>query len=117
MGRESIDATDDQGNRTTYEGVPLIQILRRVDPTGRRDVRHKQVAIYLLVSASDGYRAVFALPELDPAFTERRILLVDRRDGKDLSAVEGPFRIIVPGEKRHARWVRNVTSLALKSAQ
>jgi len=51
------------------------------------------------------------------AFTDRRILLVDRRDGKDLSSAEGPFRIVVPGEKRHARWIRNVTALSIKTAE
>ena len=35
----------------------------------------------LLQMKSDGYRAVFALPELDPAFTDAIVLLADRRDG------------------------------------
>jgi hypothetical protein len=67
--------------------------------------------MYLVVEAADGYRAVFALPELDPLFTDRVILLADRRDGKSLSEREGPLRIIVPGEKRPARWVRQVVAL------
>ena len=44
------------------------------------------------------------------------VLLAYRRDGKELSSQEGPFRIIAPGEKRHARWVRNVTSVSIKRA-
>lgn len=31
-----------------------------------------------------------------------------------LSDAEGPLRIIVPGEKRQARWVRQVTVLTIK---
>jgi hypothetical protein len=54
---------------------------------------------------------VFALPELDPGFTDRVILLADKGDGHPLDGKEGPFRIIVPGEKRMARWVRQVTIL------
>ena len=46
-----------------------------------------------------------------PGFTDRVILLADRRDGKPLSAREGPFQVIVPGEKKHARWVRQVIRL------
>ena len=57
------------------------------------------------------HRAVFALAEFDPDFTDRVILLADRRDGHPLSSKEGPFRIVVPGEKRHARWVREVIAL------
>jgi len=56
---------------------------------------------------------VFALPELDPAFSDRIILLADRRDGKLLAGKEGPLRVIVPGEKRHARWIRQVIALKM----
>ena len=70
----------------------------------------------LLVEAADGYRAVFALPEIDPACTDRTILLVDRRDGQPLPAQEGPLRIVVPGEKRHSRWVRLVVALKIGRA-
>ena len=67
----------------------------------------------LLVEAADGYKAVFALAELDPAFAVRDIILADKRDGKPLGAKEGPFRIVAPGDKRGARWVRQVTALRL----
>ena len=34
------------------------------------------------------------------------VLLADHRDGQPLSTAEGPLRLVVPDEKRHARWVR-----------
>jgi hypothetical protein len=46
------------------------------------------------------------LSEQDPELTDRVILLADAKDGQPLAPNEGPFRIIVPGEKRAARWVR-----------
>lgn len=58
----------------------------------------------LLVEAVDGYRAAFALAEVDPAFAVREIILARTRDGKRLDAKEGPFRIVAPGDKRGARW-------------
>ncbi len=79
-------------------------------------MRGKNLALYLVVEAADNYRAVFALPELDPAFTERIVLLADRRDDKPLSAAEGALRVVVPDEKRQARWVRQVTSLVIRRA-
>ena len=72
---------------------------------------------YLLVQAADGYEAVFALPELDPAFTDRVLFLADQRDGQPLPDNEGPYRIVVPGEKRHARWVRQVVTLKVMFAK
>ena len=89
----------------------MVEILAKAGvPTGK-DLRGPAMALYVVAEASDGYRAIFALAELDPAFTDRVILLADRRDGKPLSAREGPLQMIVPGEKKHARWVRQVIRL------
>jgi hypothetical protein len=33
--------------------------------------------------------------------------------GQPLDARVGPFQIVVPGEKKHARWVRQVTGLRI----
>ncbi len=72
------------------------------------------ITVFSAATLADGYRAVFALPELDPAYTDKIILLADKRDGKPMDAKEGPLRIVVPDEKRHARWVRQVTGLVIK---
>jgi hypothetical protein len=48
--------------------------------------------------------------------TERVVLLADRRDGKTLSATEGPLRVVVPDEKRQGRWVRQVITLTVRRA-
>jgi len=61
--------------------------------------------------AGDGYKV--ALAEVDPAFAVLEIILADKRDSKLLDAKEGPFRIVAPGDKRAARWVREVTALKL----
>jgi hypothetical protein len=44
-------------------------------------------------------------------------LLADRRDQQPLSSREGPLRFIVPGEKRQARWVRQVTAVTIRRAE
>ena len=112
----SVRAKDHGGVESTFEGVPLIDILERAGVKFGDGLRGKSLALYLVVEASDGYRAVFALPELDPAYTDRLVILADRRDGKKLSDAEGPLRIVVPAEKRQARWVRKVSALIIKRA-
>ncbi|MFY9673694.1 MAG: hypothetical protein WAK13_04545, partial [Terriglobales bacterium] len=57
------------------------------------------------------YKVAFALAEADPAFATRQIILADKRDGKPLGPKEGPFRIVAPGDKRPARWIRQVTEI------
>jgi hypothetical protein len=79
-----------------------------------QELRGEFLSLYLQVGAADGYRVIFSLPELDEAFTDRIVLLADRKDGKPLSEPEGPFRVIVPDEKRPARWVRQVVSLTVR---
>jgi len=70
----------------------------------------------LLVEAADGYRVVFSLPEIDPALTDKVVILADRKDGKPLDDKEGPFRLIVPHDKLAMRWVKQVTRASVRSA-
>ena len=49
---------------------------------------------------------VYTLTEIDPAFTDSRILLADAADGSPLPATQGPFRLVVPNEKKGARSIR-----------
>jgi hypothetical protein len=80
-------------------------------------MRGKRLTSCLLVEAADGYRVVIALPELDPAFTDKLAVLAFLRDGKPLGEKEGPCRIVIPDEKRMARWVRQVTTLKIVDVQ
>ena len=102
---------DSHGKKIHYEGAPVRLLLEKAGVTFGETLHGKRLSSYLLVEAADGYRVVFALPEFDPAFTDRVILLADRVDGYALDSKEGPFRIIVPDEKRMARSARQVTSL------
>jgi DMSO/TMAO reductase YedYZ molybdopterin-dependent catalytic subunit len=116
MPRHTVRVKDHDGRMAEYQGVPLVEVLKAAGLKFGQDLRGPALALYLVVEASDGYRAVFALPELDPACTDLLVLLADRYDGQPLDAKEGPFRIVVVGEKRHARWVRQVVSLRIGRA-
>ncbi|MBV8475714.1 MAG: hypothetical protein JO138_04545 [Acidobacteriaceae bacterium] len=117
LPHKRVTVTDDKGARVTYEGALVVDLLRSAGaPLGRR-LRGAQMKSYVRVDASDGYQVIFALPEFDRDFTDRLILLADKRDGQPLLAPEGPFRIIVPAEKRHARWVREVIDLDVEQAR
>jgi DMSO/TMAO reductase YedYZ molybdopterin-dependent catalytic subunit len=116
LPRKTVKAKGHDGVDSQFEGVTLIEILTKAGvPTGK-DLRGPAMALYVVIEASDGYRAVFALAELDSAFTDRAIILAERRDGKPLLATQGPLQVIVPGEKKHARWVRQVIRLRVGRA-
>ena len=97
----------------TFEGVTLKSVLEKAGVSFGGSLKGKRLASGLMVEAADGYRVLIALPELDPDFTDKQILLVFRRNGKPLDEKEGPYRIVIPDEKKMARWVRQVTLLKI----
>jgi hypothetical protein len=109
--------TSVSGSSTTFEGVLLRALLEKAGVGFGETLKGKRLTSCLLVEAPDGYRVVFALPELDPAFTDKQVLLAFLKDGKGLDDKEGPYRIVVPDEKRMARWVRQVTTLKIVGVQ
>jgi DMSO/TMAO reductase YedYZ molybdopterin-dependent catalytic subunit len=116
LPRRTVRAMGHDGVESQFQGVPVFEILARAGVRFGQELRGKAMTLFLVVEASDGYRAVFALPELDPAFSDRVILLADHRDGRPLPEQAGPLQVIVPGEKRHARWVRQVIRLRIGRA-
>ena len=115
MPQQAVKVTD-HGTPAKFEGVLLTEVLAKVDlPTGEK-FHSTAASYYLLMEAKDGYRATFAWPELDAIFMDKSVYVVTMRDGKPLSEMEGPFRLVAPGEKRAARWVRQVTALSIRQA-
>lgn len=117
LPRRSVRAKGHDGKEELFEGVELVELLKLAGVQFGEQLRGKDLALFLVVGAADGYRAVFALPELDNAFTDRVVILADRRDGKALTEKEGPLRIVVADEKRQSRWVRQVTGFTIRRAE
>lgn len=117
MKKTEVTATDHDGKSHRYSGVPIADLLQQAGVTQGAQLRGKNMSKYLLVKASDGYEVVFALAELDTAFTNRVVILADQVDGQPLPAGIGPFRIVVPGEKKPARGVREVTTMTIRFAK
>jgi len=112
-----VTASEHSSGPVGFEGVTLKSILEKAGVSFGESLKGKRLSSCLLVEAADGYRVVIALPELDPAFTNKQTLLVFLRDGKPLGEKEGPYRILIPDEKRMARWVRQVTTLRIVEVQ
>jgi DMSO/TMAO reductase YedYZ molybdopterin-dependent catalytic subunit len=97
-----------------YEGVALDELLRRAGVPQGGDLGGPWMAAYALAIAADGYRAVFSLSELNPGIGGVEVLVADTLDGAALGEGSGPFRLVVPGDKRAARWVRMLRSIRVE---
>jgi hypothetical protein len=102
----------DYGMPTTFEGVLLKDVIAKPD-LPFADKSHSTAASYSLVAeGKDGYRAVFSWAELSSTDMGEALYLVTKRDGRPLSAIDGPFLLVVPG--RNDRWVRQLTALEIQ---
>ena len=101
----------------SYTGVPVTEILNMAGVTMGKQLRGKNLAKYLLVTAADGYQVVFSLAELDSSFTDKVIILADKMNGQPLPADKGPFQLIIPGERKPARSCFQVTSFIIRFAK
>jgi hypothetical protein len=115
--RQTLQVRDHDGRESVFKGVALVELLQRASLPLGNDLRGDRMVTYVVVGAADGYPVVFALSEIDPAFSDRLILLADRPDQQPLSPGEGPLRLMLPGEKRQARWVRQVPSVTIHRAE
>ena len=111
LKQAEVNATDHGGQQRVYKGVSLFDILTAAGVTLGSQLRGKNLLKYVEVRAADGYEVIFALPEIDPEFTTQTILLAFEVDGKPLPKGEGPFRMVVPNDKKHARWIREITTI------
>jgi DMSO/TMAO reductase YedYZ molybdopterin-dependent catalytic subunit len=116
LPRAAVKAQDHGGAIVTFEGVPARELLKRVSAPFGHELRGQQLTLYVVAEGADGYKVVYALPEFDPGFIDGLILIADRKNGETLPPKEGPLRVVVPWEKRQARWTRQLTVLRLGQA-
>jgi hypothetical protein len=116
LPHQEVTAFDfhDQKNHT-YSGVPVRDLLAKAGVPFGEKLRGKFLRMAVIAHTRDNYDSVYALAEFDDAFNSRTILLVDRQDGEPLGDALAPARLVIPGDKRPARWAHMVTSLEVVS--
>jgi DMSO/TMAO reductase YedYZ molybdopterin-dependent catalytic subunit len=114
MPRKKLTVVNPHNKKTeAYEGVLLEDLLKKAGVAQGENLRGPAMATYVLAEATDGYRVVFSLAELDSGILESEVMVADALDGAALGAKEGPFRLVAPHGKRPARWVRMLKSITV----
>jgi len=117
MPRQTI-TTQLQGREVRYEGVYVRDLLKAAGiPLADGQMNRANVSLLVRIKATDGYQAVFSVPDFDSDLAERSIMLADKQDGQALDKREGPLKLIVPQEKRPVRWVRQVESIQVQRSE
>ncbi len=98
----------------TYSGVPLSALLTRLGVPEKP--RGKDFRLYLLAEGTDGYGVVYSVGEVTPDIHDGTTLVADTLDSKPRTD-NGQFQLVTTGEKRPARWVRNLASIRVLTAQ
>lgn len=115
LGPAEVAAREHGGDLHRYRGVPLRAVLERGGVEFGGALRGPKLATYVLIEAADGYRVTFSLASLDEAFGAQKVFLADRMDDQPLMPEQGPFRLVVPGDERPARWARQVVRITVQS--
>jgi len=114
MPHKTVTVLNPHNNKSeVYEGVPLQDLLGKAGVPQGHELRGAAMAICVLAEASDGYRVVFALAELDSDFQDSDVIVADKQDGAALGANQGPLKLVAPHDKRPARWVRMLKLLTV----
>lgn len=99
------------GDGATVSGILLWDLLERAGVVSAQASGRQRAVMYVKLTGADGQSAVLALVEVDPSFSRRAVIVADRRDGKALDNAEGPWRVFVQDDLRHARWIRGLVDI------
>jgi hypothetical protein len=98
----------------TYSGVPLTDLLTSLGVPNKP--HGKDFELYLVAEGSDGYKVVYSVSEVTPDVHDATVIVADKLEGKPIAGT-GPLQLVGTGEKRPARWVRNLVAIRVMTAQ
>jgi hypothetical protein len=100
-----------KGAHHTAHAVPLLAVVNWSRPKFNAHIKHHQLQFVVEVEGQDGYTADFSLGELLPEIGNEKVWVALDQDGKPLADEEGPVELVIPGDRKPARWVRGVAAM------
>ncbi len=96
----------------TYTGVGLDDLLAKYGITLANGGAHKVYHSYLKAEGTDKYWVLYSASEVMPELHTWDAIVAITLDGKPLQT-DGEFKMVAGGERRPARWVSNLSALAI----
>ncbi len=105
----------DPADSLACRGVRLWDLLARSGiqaDSARKNDRLRRVVV---LTARDGYSVTFSVGELDPSVGAATALLLLSCRGAPLAEERGPVELVVPGDRRRARWIYAVNDISVRA--
>jgi len=109
---QTVAFTTEHGERQAEWTGPLLWDVLTASGAIEGVKPSEQVRLAVRVTGADGYIAVIALGEIAPQFAGRPIQLADRMNGAPIP--DHKLRLVVPGDKRGGRSVRDVIRIDIE---
>lgn len=113
LPRTELTAKSHDGKERKYSGVAVSEVLKLLSAPAGDTLRGAELTRVVLFHAKDGYQVAFSLAELDGRIRKQNAIVADRVDGQPLPESHAPRMLVVSDDLKHARWIRQLTSIAL----
>jgi len=100
----------------SYTGVLLGAVLAKYGFPVDKTTHGKMLRSYLVAEGTDKYWVLYSVTEVEGSEHNGDVIVAISMNGKALGE-DGNFKLVDSGDKKPQRWVRNLTSIAVKSAE
>ena len=100
----------------TYTGVPLSDLLAKYGFPVDKTTHRKMLRSYITAEGTDKYWVLYSVTEIEPTEHNADVIVATTLAGKPLGE-DGQLKLVSTADKKPQRWVRNLTSITVKSAE
>ena len=100
----------------TYTGVLLGDLLAKYGFPVSQATHRKMLRSYIVAEGTDKYWVLYSVTEIESSEHDGNVIVATTMNGKPLGE-DGQFKLVDSGDKKPQRWVRNLSAIAVKSAE
>jgi hypothetical protein len=99
----------------SYSGVLLGDLLTKYGFPVDKTTHQKMLRSYLVAAGTDKYWVVYSVTEVEGSEHKGEVIVATSMNGKPLGE-DGQLKLVDSADKKPQRWVRNLSSITVKSA-
>ena len=104
------------GTISHCSGPSLRSLLTKLGQPEGAAVHGNVLTTIITVTGADGYAVALSLGEVEPTLGHAHAIIATRCEGRALPPETGPYRLVIPGEDRPVRSVRQMQSITITDA-